>query len=74
MTLKAKSGMMQLKGKESQRSSVRPQKLEKASKLLPFRLQREHGPANILILDFEPPELLFGASQVVALCYSSPRK
>lgn len=41
--------------------------------ILPWRLQREYGPAHTLISDFRPPELcknkfpLLGATEVVAL-------
>lgn len=47
-------------------------KLEKASKSLPMRLQREPSPADTLILYFQPPELsddkfvLFQATEVSA--------
>lgn len=35
-----------------------PQEARKRQEMiLPYHLQREHGPANTLILDFYPPEL-----------------
>ena len=33
------------------------QKLQKAGRILPKRLRREHGPANTLISDFWSPDL-----------------
>lgn len=38
------------------RNAWSPQKPEEAGRTLLWSLQREHGPANTLILDFWPPK------------------
>lgn len=52
------------------------EKLEEAGRDRSYRLQREHGLAETLASDLQPPELwevtflLFSATQHVALCHS----
>lgn len=53
------------------RNTLGSQRLEEAHRIL--ELEREHGPADTLILDFKPPDL-WGAPQFVVLHYDSSRK
>lgn len=69
---------MQLQGTER---AVRHHQQLKITENLPARsLQREYGPADILIADFQAPEvqenkfLLFWANWFVVICPTSPRK
>lgn len=57
MAMKAENGKVQLKAKECRRSPADHQKPGRARKDSPARLQREHGPANALISDFQLPVL-----------------
>ena len=45
-----------LTSQEMPRTAGKQQKPGRGRKNLPWRLQREHGSANILILNFLPPE------------------
>ena len=59
--MQAEVGMMQLQAKECQGLPAAQRSWEEArtkqGRLCPSSLQREHGPANTLILNFWPPEL-----------------
>ena len=54
---KAEIGVMQPQAKVSQWMPGFYQKLEEARNLLSLRFQREHGPVDMLISDFQLPEL-----------------
>ena len=62
------------------RTASKCQKLNRRSRVLPQSPQKEHGPANTLILDFRPPEpkenifLWFPATPFLALCSGSHRR
>lgn len=57
-----------------------PEARKRQGTVLPWSLIREHGPADTLILDFQPPGveenefLLFQAAQFMAVCDSSCNK
>ena len=51
--MKADSRVTQLQSKECKPPEAR----KKQGRIFPYKFQKEHGLANILILDFKPPEL-----------------
>lgn len=68
--MEAETGMRLPEAKKHQES---PEARRGRERILPWRLQREYGPAGTLISDFQTPELcenkfpLLGATKVVAL-------
>lgn len=48
---------MQLQAKELQGLPAKHQRLERGKEGFPYRLQKEHGPVDTLILDFQAPAL-----------------
>lgn len=71
---------VQLQARELQIAQGLAEARQRPGRILPWSLQREHGPANIWILDLCPPELwenqflLFEAPKSVVICFGSPRK
>lgn len=77
LNTKAEIGVMKLQVKECMEP---PRTQKRQGKILPKILQRESGPANTLILVFQPPELwknkflFFYATKFAVIYCSSPRK